>query len=175
MKSIQSIFVQSLSCQSNIIQLKKIHWCETWRAIQKDKYLFHCDGAGCCSVMAPPPGVKRHRCWLKLKWEWHWDWVLWWGKCVSEGSVWSERWVHSSPRLGHCRCFRHSPACATCDETAHHVTVVYGATRGKKFERENVGNLLYSFPLTCAQTHLPHACKVRGCSSQWRHTLIGSN
>lgn len=28
----------------------------------------------------------------------------------------------------------------------------------------------------CAHTNLiPHACKVHGCSSQWRHTLIGPN
>lgn len=40
--------------------------------------------------------------------------------------------------------------------------------------RDVQNNALYSLP-THAHTQLPHACKVHGCSSQWRHTPTGSN
>lgn len=82
----------------------------------------------------PPPGPEWYCRWhkQKLKWEWHWDWQLWWGKCVSAGNVWSEGWVRSWLHRGRCRCFRHCPACATCDGRARPETAACVATRGEK-------------------------------------------
>lgn len=134
----------------------------------------HYGAAECRSVMPPPPGPAWY-CWrLRKMWEWRWGWGLWWGKCVSEGSFWSEGWVRSSLRPGRCRCSRHSPACATCDGRARHGTAACASTMTKKNTHECLWNS-ENQTANVQAVNLLHACKAHGCSFLWRRTPTGPN